>query len=617
MRRAFPIPRRLATWTACAAALLLLGAGGGKKVPDLRSEAPPKVDETVGDLAFVRYNDSIRVEGVGLVVGLAGTGSDPVPGPRRAALLDRMRKAQVPNAEKWLESPNTSLVVVRGTVPVGVTAQDRWDIDVEVDPASTTKSLAGGVLLMTPLTVVQLIDGQDMKGQLIAEAYGPILTGNAEKPDDPRVGRVLGGARSKKDIPYTLVLKEKRQGFRTADLLQRVVNLRFHQRRGIEQIGMAVAKTDEFLTLSVPKTYHHNQYRYFQVIERLPMIDTPELRAGRQEKWAAELLDPKTAGQAALKLEGIGRNASDALKKGLESPHAPVRFFSAEALAYLNDPAGAEILAEAAKDHPEFRAFALAALAAMDQPASVLQLRRLMDLPDPKVRYGAFDALRTLDEYEPSLGHMRVLRDEPAEPPSDDALALRTYAPPRRQPKVEDPFDLYVVDCEGPPMVHVAQTRRREIVLFGRGQKLLPPVVLGGAGPILLNASEADRMIEVSRIGAGDPERGDLRTRCSPVLSEVLTTMANLGASYPEVLAVLQGADRQKNLQGPLVVDALPAALSDYDAAQLAGVTPASARDQNPTDEAVQRASAESKPAGPARKRLGERLRDRFRRLRD
>jgi flagellar basal body P-ring protein FlgI len=550
-------------------------------------------------------NDGIRVEGVGLVIGLDGTGSDPVPSPRRTELLDRMRKAQVPQAEKILESPNTSLVIVRGTIPVGVTTKDHWDIEVEVDPASTTTSLAGGFLMRTPLTIVQLIDGRDFEGQLVAEAYGPILTGTAAKPEDLRSGRILGGARAKKDLPYTLVLKEGRQGFRTADMLQKVVNLRFHQRKGIEQVGMAVAKTHEHLVLSVPKVYHHNQYRYFQVLERLPMIDTPELRAARQEKWTAELLDPKTAGQAALKLEGIGRNATESLKKGLESGHPQVRFFAAEALAYLNDPSGVDELAQAAVERPEFRAYALAALAALDHPASIMRLRGLMSQADPKLRYGAFDALRTLDPYDATLGKTRLLRDEPAEPDSaDDAMQMRLYAAPRRQPRPEDPFELYLVACDGPPLIHVARTRRREIVVFGRDQQLLTPVVLGGSGPILLNASTKDQQIEISRIGAGEDE--DLRLTCSRKLEEVLTALANLGAAYPDVLAILQAADRQKNLPGPLVVDSLPEPLPAYDAAQLAGVD---ATEEKPkTDEALQKASADQPQRAP-RKRFLDRLR--------
>ena len=50
--------------------------------------------------------------------------------------------------------------------------------------------------------------------------------------------------------------------------------------------------------------------------------------------------------------------------------------------------------------------------------------------------------------------------------------------------------------------------------------------------------------------------------------------MANLGASYPEAVAVLMTASNQKNLPGPLVFDALPAANKAYDMAQLSGAAP-------------------------------------------
>lgn len=602
------VPRRLFLATcAWGAATVTLGAGPSKKPPSLKDEKPPKAEETIGDLAFVRMNDSIRVEGVGLVIGLDGTGSDPVPSPRRTALLDQMRKAQLEDAERILESPNTSLVIVRGMIPVGITPADAWDIEVEVDPASTTTSLAGGYLLMTPLTVVQLIDGRDFEGQLVARAHGPILTGTVANPDEPRTGRVLGGAQAKKELPYNLVLKEGRQGFRTADMLQKVVNLRFHQRKGIDQIGMAVAKSHENIVLSVPKVYHNNQYRYFQVLERLPMIDTPELRAARQEQWTAELLDPATSGQAALKLEGIGRNAVDSLKKGLASPSTQVRFFAAEALAYLGDPSGVDELSGTATNRPEFRAYALAALAAMDQPASIMRLRALMGASEPKLRYGAFDALRTLDPHDPAIGKTRLLRDEPAPEPDDAAMQMRLYASPRRKERPEDPFELYVVASDGPPLVHVARTRRREVVIFGRGQRLLTPLVLGGAGPILLNASNNDRQIEISRLGSR--QGSDLRLTCSTELPEVLASLANLGATYPDVLAILQAADRQKNLEGPLVVDSLPEPLRDYDDAQIAGVDATGPAAK--TDEAVKKASGDAETPAPTRRRLIDRLRGR------
>ena len=590
-------------------------ARSDNKIPKPEKEKPPKVEETVRDLAFIRATDNIKVEGVGLVIGLDNTGSNPEPSAWRSDLLDRMRKAQVPSSEVWLESPTTSLVLLQGTIPVGITTKDEFDIEISLTPASTTTSLEGGHLLLTELRVVQVVDGQRLDGQVMAEAFGPVMVGTGQRPDDTKVGRILGGAKVKRDLPYQLILKPERQGYRTVSMLENVINTRFYTRKGIEQKGMAEAKRPEMLVLNVPQVYHHNQYRFFQVVERLPMIDNTGLRAQRQERWKAELLDPKTAGEAALKLEGVGRNAIPTLQEALKNENPQVRFFAAESLAYLNDPAGADILAAAASNQPEFRAFALAALAAMDQPASILRLRELLSQSDPKVRYGAFNALRILDEYDPFLGRVRLLRDERPDPEADNNMALQIRSIPRRQERREDPFDLFVVDCEGPPMVHVARTRRCEIVLFGHLQRLHPPIVLGGTGPILLNASANDDHIQIMRISAQGSSRSEARIESGNNLAEVIRDVANLGATYPEILRILQAADRQRNLEGPLVVDALPDALSTYDQAQLAGVDASAKKDDavgraaSSTDDKNDEEETEARKGG-----LLQRLRDRLRR---
>ena len=120
-----------------------------------------------------------------------------------------------------------------------------------------------------------------------------------------------------------------------------------------------------------------------------------------------------------MKLEGLGAANIDALKTGLKSTNAQVRFFSAEALAFLNDTSGVDTLGETAIQNKNFRVYALAALASMDQPASHLKLRKLMDEPEIELRYGALDALRTLDPHDPFLGQVRVV-DEPKEETDDD-----------------------------------------------------------------------------------------------------------------------------------------------------------------------------------------------------
>ena len=613
-------PRRMVALGLCALALVpsRLDArplGGGDdtkpKTPIVRKpEIPLKVDETIGDIAKVPPLGEVQVEGVGLVVGLDGTGSNPAISGYRTKLLDQMHKAGVHNAEKILLNPSTSLVLVRGRIPAGITTEDVFDVEVELDPSSTTTSLAGGQLIRAELFLVGFSSKGEVlpnQGQKLADAYGAVMVGDPAKPEGLKSGHILGGARVKKDIPYVLIINEKRKSFRTSALLQVLINSRFSRSKGVDEEGMAKAKKDDFLTLSIPRNYHHNQYRFFQVVENLSVVDTPPLRAQRLERWGKELLDPKTAGAAAIRLEGIGRNAADTLKVGLANPHPQVRFFAAEALAYLGDEAGVDVLSDAAKNLPQFRAYALAALAAMDQPASSLRLKELMSHSDPTVRYGAFNALRIVDRGDPYLGRVQV-RENPPEPDADDRddMAMRIATTRRKPGRRADPFELYVVDCDGPPLVHLARTRRCEIVLFGKGQRLQTPVVLN-AGGILVNASDGDDHVQVSRVsslGGGGP---DQKLTTGLELAEVIRQVANLGATYPEILSLVQAADRQRNLPSApgsplsLVVDALPTTLAAYEDAQVAG-SDATAK----SDPALNRASA-TKPKAP-RKGLTGRL---------
>ena len=63
----------------------------------------------------------------------------------------------------------------------------------------------------------------------------------------------------------------------------------------------------------------------------------------------------------------------------------------------------------------------------------------------------------------------------------------------------------------------------------------------------------------------------DVKLRTSLDLPEVIRRVANLGATYPEMVAILEAANRQKNLPGSLVVDAVPASNMDYLQAAILG----------------------------------------------
>ena len=558
-------PWRATALTIAAAALIPLGAG--KKVPD------PKIDETVGTVSTIVGN-SIKVEGVGLVVGLDDTGSEPAPSWHTNKLLDEMRKAGVEHPDRLIRNKNSSVVIVRATIPAGVNKTDRFDVDIELPPASGTTSLAGGWLITTQLAPLGQTKEGPKEGNALASVYGPVMTGNAVAPANLRVGQVLGGAHVKKDAPYLLAIKEARRSGKTSLLLEKVVKQRFTQTDLADNKGIGTAMTDYYLVLKVPKVYHHNQTRYHQIIKLLPLVDTPALREKRLEVWGKGLLDPKTSGVMALRLEGLGSNAIPVLKTGLESPEWQVRFFAAESLAYLSNGDGTKVLVDVAKNHPEFRSFALKAMAAMDESAALLGLRSLMSESDFELRYGAFDALRTLDPRDPFLGAKNLYEAPPADDDEPDNMAFQIASAPsrKRSARMEEPFTLYEVDCEGPPMVHVSRNLRCEIVIFGRNQKLLTPVVLGSGGSILLNASDGDDKVQITRITSkslDDPE-GKIN---SPLdLIEVVRQMVALRASYPEIVAILRGASDQKNLPGPMAVDAVPLPNKAYDEAQLVGV---------------------------------------------
>lgn len=553
------VPRHGKVLVACAtmAALVLTGAGNPVK-PKKPRETPLKVEETVSNLAYIANGQDVQLEGVGLVTGLDRTGMDPPPSYYRQKLIDEMRRFQLESPNKILADPNVSMVLVKMRVPTGTTTIDRLDVEIEVPPACGTTSLAGGYLVQTRLHEVMRGADRLHEGRDFALAGGPVMIGNEKRPNDPKVGRVLGGGRVLHDIPFNLILKENRRSGRVSALLEKVVNQRFHETGAVKQEGAAHAKTDQYLILKVPRVYHHNPGRYFEVVRRLPVVENTALRVARQEMWGRDLLDASKAGVAALSLEGLGPTAIETLKGGLTSKHPQVRFFAAEALAYLNDASGVDVLGDTVVKWPEFRNYALAALAAADQPASHTKLRKLMDCPEIPVRYGAFNALRTLDENDAALGRVGVMDAPPPDPNEEDmepmAIALSRA---RKRRAVEDPFKLYLVECDGPPLLHVTQTHRCEIVLFGRGQKLLTPIVLG-TGPILLNASENDDTLAISKILPGKFGAKDQKVSSSLDVGEVLRRLANLGATYPEIVTVLAQASSRKNLPGPLVADAVP-----------------------------------------------------------
>jgi hypothetical protein len=204
-----------------------------------------------------------------------------------------------------------------------------------------------------------------------------------------------------------------------------------------------------------------------------------------------------------------------------------VRFRSAEALAYLDQSEAAEVLGEAARNEPAFRVFALSALATMNDPLAYGELCSLLDVNSAETRYGAFRALWTMNPYD-----QRVMGEKLG----------------------QDNFSYHVVSSTAPPMIHVTRSHRSEIVLFGRDQRLMTPLLLE-AGPRIRVTNHGPDQIVVSRYAVGEP---DQRRTVSTKVDDVIRAIAELKGSYPDIVQALQQAKMKGVLTGRFEVDAVP-----------------------------------------------------------
>ncbi len=515
----------------------------------VRSQSPndPEADQPnvtlVGDLAVPYGMFPVEIGAVGLVTRLRGTGSDPKPSPETQLLIGEMQTRGVPSPSAVLASPDTALVKVRGVLRPGIQKGDRFDVEVRVLSGSETTSLRGGRLLETDLKeFARLTDNRIHTGHTWGRAEGPIMVDPAAEANRDRVrktrGWILGGGVALKSRPLALILKPESQSVLNSARIETAVNKRFHAFSGGTKIGMAKALTDQKVELRIHPRYKDNVQRYVQVVRAIALRESETMRQQRLDLLEKQLLDPITSSRAALQLEAVGGQAVEVLLGAIESPDAEVRFYAAQALAYLDQSEAAEPLAEAARRQPAFRAFALSALATMDDMAAAEQLRALLNGSSAETRYGAFRALTAMNPNNP------VVMGE----------------------SLGGQFNYHVLNASGTPMIHVARTRRPEIVLFGADQRLKAPVVLEAGNQIMVVGHDPDQ-VAVSKFAVGEV---DQKRIVSSRVDEVIRAIVELGGTYPDVVQALQEADRKGALSSRFAVEAVPEAGRAYD--RVAGV---------------------------------------------
>ncbi len=359
--------------------------------PNVATDSPDDQPHTVGDLAVPFGMFPVRVEAVGLIAGLHGTGSDPEPSPQRAMLIAEMERRGVENPNRLLATRNWSLVIVRGYLRPGIQKGDPYDVEVRVTDRSETTSLRGGTLLETRMTDSAVLNGRYLEGKDRGLAQGPVFVEPTatEKRDGPllRRGVVLGGGVAWESRSVGLLLGGAQETSMTPEQLKNAVvksakvanavNRRFSTHKNGLKEGVARAVRGNYVDLTVDPAYKDNLPRYFQVVRAIELKETPVQEKERIAKLRPKLLDPATSAEAAIKLEAIGKPAADVLIAGTQSPDPRVQCYAAEALAYMDFREAAEPLAKAARN-PALRSEALTALSVMHDAAAYDQLRELL-----------------------------------------------------------------------------------------------------------------------------------------------------------------------------------------------------------------------------------------------
>jgi flagellar basal body P-ring protein FlgI len=545
--------------------LLIAGCVNPQTRAKMAEEAERERDldvRTVGDVSIVGNVAPMQVQGVGLVMGLSGTGHSP-PGFYRGLLEQYLLKnsgnrggeivneVQTKRVRQVLDDPNNCLVIVKGYIPAGARRGDLFDVEVTLPEGSKASSLAGGSLQICPLRVWEAeanlsermaASSKMVSGHVYATAKGQLVVafGNNQDPNELRRGRIWQGASSRIDRAYAFMMRNDDKSLRAANDVAQRINFMYqdeqkqimlaglamnqlnqkHDPNGATQTEMAKAASKDIINVRVPLAYRHDHERFLRVARLTPLHDKdPDLPRYRK-RLEKMLQEPRDTVRAALRLEAMGRDSIPSLKAGLDNSHPFVRFACAESLAYLSSPAGVDELAQLATEHSLLTTHGTLALASLGENVCRHKLADMLVSSEPAVRCAAFHAFTLLDETDHRLGGVHL----------------------------HDSFWLYRQPMVPNNMVYYSTARRAQVVLFGRNITLSPKTRMLVGKDFTVTMNEGDGQCTVKRITTAGEEKRVTTSR----LDDVLTALSDVGAAYPDIVDFLRRAGEYQYINCPV-----------------------------------------------------------------
>ena len=239
--------------------------------------APAEAATRIKDITLVKNVRPNQLIGYGIVVGLNGTGDtlrgSPFTSQSIQSMLDRMGiniRANTANNANPVQTKNAAAVIVTTELPAFPGEGAR--LDVTVSSLGNATSLAGGTLMLTPLS------GAD--NVIYAAAQGPVsisgfsTTGRAETLTQgvPTAGRVANGALVERKLPNnlesekTFTLELYNPDFATASRAADVINA-----YTLERYQGFAARAADLRSIALLRPPHLDAAQFLSEIGELPV----------------------------------------------------------------------------------------------------------------------------------------------------------------------------------------------------------------------------------------------------------------------------------------------------------------------------------------------------------
>ena len=245
------------------------------------SSRPAEARTSLRNICRVKGQEENVLQGIGLVVGLKGTGDGGSYLPTIRSLATALQLMGNPVGKGGIlelkDSKNVAIVTVSATVPAaGARQGDR--IDCVVSSIGSAKSLVGGRLFLTPLlgpAPPRTNNPQDRR--VFALAEGPLTI---EEIAIPTTGRIHAGCRLEEDFNnvfvkdgrITLVINENHAEFQVAQDVAELVNSQLSFQSS-SNVPLARALNPINVEVMIPRQYVNDPVLFVSQVLNLSMLE--------------------------------------------------------------------------------------------------------------------------------------------------------------------------------------------------------------------------------------------------------------------------------------------------------------------------------------------------------